>query len=165
MKIWIYWSESNLWIYFYIVLKIKLKNLVVRAKFYWSWARGPVLIVKTGKKFNGNFEWCDLFTIQDILTFLSSWSIIFFSVYTGNADANKKEELAKSWVITKIQGLSDLSARRTNVFPYLYFTTVRFVISAIRPNYLLVVLGVHRWLFHILIFYYKASQPIQKGII
>ena len=28
MKIWIYWSESNSWIYFYIVLK-KLENLQV----------------------------------------------------------------------------------------------------------------------------------------
>ena len=26
-----------------------MKNLLVRTKFYWSWARGPVLIVKTAK--------------------------------------------------------------------------------------------------------------------
>ena len=29
MNIWIYWSESNSWIYFYIVLNNKLKNLLV----------------------------------------------------------------------------------------------------------------------------------------
>ena len=44
MKIWIYWSESNSWIYFYIVLN---KNW----KIYWSeqsfTGLGPVLIVRT----------------------------------------------------------------------------------------------------------------------
>ena len=55
MKIWIYWSESNLWIYICIVL---IKKLIIywleqsftglgpetgahredRTKFYWSWA-------------------------------------------------------------------------------------------------------------------------------
>ncbi len=44
MKIWIYWSESNPWIYFYI----KLKNLLVLTNLNWSWAGGLVLIVKTG---------------------------------------------------------------------------------------------------------------------
>ena len=39
MKIWIYWSESNSWIYFYILLN---KNW----KIYWSWARGLVLIMR-----------------------------------------------------------------------------------------------------------------------
>ena len=41
VKIWIYWSESNSWIL------EKLKNLLVRTKFYWSWAGGSVLIVIT----------------------------------------------------------------------------------------------------------------------
>ena len=45
MKIWNYWSESNSWIYFYIVLKKKQK--FNGSKFYWSWAGGPVLIVRT----------------------------------------------------------------------------------------------------------------------
>jgi len=26
-----------------------LKNLLIRTKFYWSWGRGPVLIVRTDK--------------------------------------------------------------------------------------------------------------------
>ena len=34
MKIWIYWSESNSWIYFIYISKSKLKNLLVRTKFY-----------------------------------------------------------------------------------------------------------------------------------
>jgi hypothetical protein len=34
MKIWIYWSKSNSWIYFYIILKKTEKF----TKFYWSWA-------------------------------------------------------------------------------------------------------------------------------
>ena len=46
MEIWIYWSESNPWIYFKIVLK-KMKNLLFWTKFYWSWTGGPVLIVRT----------------------------------------------------------------------------------------------------------------------
>ena len=37
IKIWIYWSESNSQIYFYIYLN---KNW----KFYWSWARGPLFM-------------------------------------------------------------------------------------------------------------------------
>jgi len=44
MNILIYWSKSKSWIYFYIVLT---RNLQVRKKFYWSWARGPVCIVRT----------------------------------------------------------------------------------------------------------------------
>ena len=44
MKIWIYWSESNPWIYFYIVLK-KLKKLLVRTKFDWFWTGGLVLVL------------------------------------------------------------------------------------------------------------------------
>jgi hypothetical protein len=44
IKIWIYWSESNSWIYFYIVLK---KNVLVKTKFHWSWAGEQVLIVRT----------------------------------------------------------------------------------------------------------------------
>ena len=44
MKIWIYWSESNSWIYFYIVLnKMWIFFLLVWTKFYWSWDGGPVL--------------------------------------------------------------------------------------------------------------------------
>jgi hypothetical protein len=52
-KIWIYWSESNPWIYFYIILK-KTDNftglntvLLVWTKFGWFWAGGPVLVVRT----------------------------------------------------------------------------------------------------------------------
>jgi len=45
-EIWIHWSKSNCWIYFYIVLN-KNKNLLVRTKFYWNWAGGMVLIVRT----------------------------------------------------------------------------------------------------------------------
>jgi hypothetical protein len=45
MKIWIYWSESNSLIY--LIFLIKLKNLLVWTKFYWSWAGGPVDIVRT----------------------------------------------------------------------------------------------------------------------
>ena len=58
MKIWIYWSQSNSWIYFiypnqilefilYIYLYKNWKNLLVRTKFYWSWVGKPVLIVGT----------------------------------------------------------------------------------------------------------------------
>ena len=47
MKIWNYWSGSNSWIYFYIVLNKNWKNLLVWTKFYWSWAGGPVLILST----------------------------------------------------------------------------------------------------------------------
>jgi hypothetical protein len=48
MKIWIYWSQSNSWIYFiYIYLYKNWKNLLVRTKFYWSWAGKLVLIVRT----------------------------------------------------------------------------------------------------------------------
>ena len=47
MKITIYWSESNSLIYFKYSSKQKLKNLPVQTKFYWSWAGGPVLIVRT----------------------------------------------------------------------------------------------------------------------
>ena len=36
MKLWIYWSEANYWIYFYIGLN---KNW----KIYWSWVGEPVL--------------------------------------------------------------------------------------------------------------------------
>ena len=52
MKIWIYWSESNSWIYFYIhlVLNKNWKNLLVQTKFFWSWAGGQVLIVRTAYK-------------------------------------------------------------------------------------------------------------------
>ena len=46
MKIWIYWSKSNSRISTGIC-KLKLKNLLLRTKFYWSWARGLVLIVRT----------------------------------------------------------------------------------------------------------------------
>ena len=42
MKIWIYWSKSNSWIYFYIVLNKNWKNLLVRRNF-----TGQVLIVRT----------------------------------------------------------------------------------------------------------------------
>ena len=31
----------------YIVLNKKLKNVLVRIKFYWSWARGPLFIMRT----------------------------------------------------------------------------------------------------------------------
>jgi len=49
MKTLIYWFESNFRIHFYMVLNIKrkMKNLLVRTKFYWFWAGGPVLIVRT----------------------------------------------------------------------------------------------------------------------
>jgi hypothetical protein len=47
MNIWAYWSKSNFWIYFYIVLNIKPKNVLVRTKFYWSWGVGQVLILRT----------------------------------------------------------------------------------------------------------------------
>ena len=44
MKIWIHWSKSNFWIYFYIVLNKNWK--MVRTQFYWSWwARGPVCVL------------------------------------------------------------------------------------------------------------------------
>ena len=46
-EIGIYWSESNFWIYFYIVLNKKLKNLLVQAKYYWSVAVWLVFIVRT----------------------------------------------------------------------------------------------------------------------
>jgi hypothetical protein len=49
IRIWIYWSESillNLFLYKCSSLK-KNFNLVIRIKFYWSWAGGLVLIVKT----------------------------------------------------------------------------------------------------------------------
>jgi hypothetical protein len=45
MKIWIYWYESNSWIYFYIhimytvYLNKNWTNLLVRTKFYWSWGQ------------------------------------------------------------------------------------------------------------------------------
>jgi hypothetical protein len=60
MKIWIYWSESNCWIYFYIPVVLNKNKKIYwfeqsftglgpedRTKFYWSWAGGPVLIVRT----------------------------------------------------------------------------------------------------------------------
>ena len=47
MKIWIYWSESNSWISFYIVLNKNWKILLVQTEFYWSWAGGPGLIMVT----------------------------------------------------------------------------------------------------------------------
>jgi hypothetical protein len=40
----IYWSES---IYLYIVLNKNWQKLLVRTKFYWCWAGGLVLIVRT----------------------------------------------------------------------------------------------------------------------
>ena len=44
------YAGSNSWIYFHIVLLNKLKNnLLVRKKFYWSWDRGPLLIVRTAR--------------------------------------------------------------------------------------------------------------------
>jgi hypothetical protein len=46
-KIWIYRSESNSWIYFYIILNKIWKNLLIRLKFYWSLVEGPVLSVRT----------------------------------------------------------------------------------------------------------------------
>ena len=54
VKIWIYWFESNSWIYFYIpvYLNKKLKNLLFRTNVYWSWARGPVLIGRTGMQWS-----------------------------------------------------------------------------------------------------------------
>ena len=47
MKIWIYWSESNSWIYFYIYLNKNWKIYWFWTKFYWFWAGGPVLIMRT----------------------------------------------------------------------------------------------------------------------
>jgi hypothetical protein len=44
MKIWIYWSKLNSWIYFYIVLN---KNRKIYWSEQWYWARGLVLIVRT----------------------------------------------------------------------------------------------------------------------
>jgi hypothetical protein len=73
MKIWIYWSESNSWIYFYIVLnknwtratqsvgsvtlktslidgKIKNSSTVLLINFWWQFSRlAPVLHPKTSK--------------------------------------------------------------------------------------------------------------------
>jgi hypothetical protein len=61
MKIWIYWSKSNSWIYFYIVLlKKKLENGLVQTKFYWSWAEGLVLIVRTDPNVHSIFLWCHI---------------------------------------------------------------------------------------------------------
>ena len=42
MKIWIYFSELNFLIYFYIPV-----FLIKNRKIYWSWAREQVLIVRT----------------------------------------------------------------------------------------------------------------------
>ena len=50
MKSFIYWSESNSWICFTYISKLKLKDLLVRIKFYWSWTRGPVLVMRTEKQ-------------------------------------------------------------------------------------------------------------------
>ena len=47
MKIWNRWSESNTWIYFYIVLNRNKNNVLVRTELYLSLAGGPVLIVMT----------------------------------------------------------------------------------------------------------------------
>jgi hypothetical protein len=47
MKIWIYWSESNSWIYFYIVLNTNWKIYWSEQSFIGLWAGGPVLIVRT----------------------------------------------------------------------------------------------------------------------
>ena len=52
-KKWIYWAESNSWIYFiyiciYIYLNKNWNIFLVRTKFYWSWVAGLVLIVRTG---------------------------------------------------------------------------------------------------------------------
>ena len=43
MKIWIYCSKWNPWIYFYIHFVVVKKTLLVWTKFYWSWAEGMVL--------------------------------------------------------------------------------------------------------------------------
>jgi hypothetical protein len=49
MKIGIYCSESNSWIYFYVVLNKNWKIYWSKQSFtVWSWARGPVLIMWTG---------------------------------------------------------------------------------------------------------------------
>ena len=41
------------WYFIYVVLNIKLKNWLVRTKFYWLWTGGPVLIVRTEQSFTG----------------------------------------------------------------------------------------------------------------
>ena len=61
MKIWNYWSESNSWIYFYIILNKNWKKLLVQTKFYWSSADGPVYIVRTGYIMSKKFMKHELF--------------------------------------------------------------------------------------------------------
>jgi len=46
-EIWIYWSESNSWIYFFIFLNKNWKKILIRTKFYLSWTGGTMLIVMT----------------------------------------------------------------------------------------------------------------------
>ena len=48
MKIWIYWSYSNSWIYFYLVLNKIWKIYRSEQSFAGLEAGGPVLIVRTG---------------------------------------------------------------------------------------------------------------------
>jgi hypothetical protein len=55
MKLWIYWSESNSWNYFYIVLNKNWKNLLILTMFYWSWAGGLVITVMTYRVREGCF--------------------------------------------------------------------------------------------------------------
>jgi hypothetical protein len=78
MKIWIYWSESNSWIYFYIhvVLNKNWKIYWSDQQFYWSWDEGPVLIVRNVIYYNsGDFYslqwWSVIKTIKFCDKFLS----------------------------------------------------------------------------------------------
>jgi hypothetical protein len=80
MKILIYWSELNSWIYFlYSSLKKKLKNLLVRTKIYWSWAGGSVLIVRTVSHVNAYQNKNDLnHTFNWLNTFHVTFTILWY---------------------------------------------------------------------------------------
>jgi hypothetical protein len=79
IKIWIYWSKSNSWIYFYIPVVLN-KNW----KFYWSWDRGPNEIVNEKKKsmmltHNHNFMRKKMWTIFPSI-FIPRWVIQIISI-------------------------------------------------------------------------------------